>query len=76
MNLVNLGKILIIAGVTIAVAGGIIILLSRSGFVGRIPGDIVVRRENFTFYFPIATSILISIVLSVILTIIFRILSK
>jgi hypothetical protein len=76
MNLVNLGKILIITGVIIAVAGGIIILLSRSGLIGRIPGDIVIRRENFTLYFPIATSIIISIVLSVILTIIFRILSK
>ncbi len=76
MNLINLGKILIITGVTIAIAGGILILLSKTGLIGRIPGDIIIRRENFTFYFPIATSIIISIVLSVILAIIFRILSK
>lgn len=76
MSLISLGKILIITGVTIAIAGGILILLSKTGLIGRIPGDIIIRRENFTFYFPIATSIIISIVLSVILAIIFRILSK
>ncbi|MCL1925983.1 MAG: DUF2905 domain-containing protein [Syntrophorhabdaceae bacterium] len=55
---------LIFAGIVISVAGALILLLDKAGFVGRLPGDIVVSRKNFTFYFPFATSILVSVVLS------------
>ena len=57
---------LIILGVVLVVAGLLWPWLSRLG-LGRLPGDIVIERENFRLYIPITTSILISIVLSVIL---------
>lgn len=67
----SLGKILlIIGGVTIA-AGFLLIFLGRFGD-GRLPGDIVIRRENFTFYFPIATMLLISVILTLLFNLISR----
>jgi Protein of unknown function (DUF2905) len=64
----EMGRMLVILGVALAVIGGIIILLGRTGLpIGRLPGDIVYRGKNTAFYFPLATSILISVVLSVIL---------
>ncbi|PYZ95295.1 hypothetical protein CR194_00925 [Salipaludibacillus keqinensis] len=57
--LISLGVILIIAGLVWQVGGRFLSL-------GRLPGDILIRRENSTFYFPLMTSIVISIVLSVI----------
>ncbi|MEI0612617.1 DUF2905 domain-containing protein [Brachyspira pilosicoli] len=60
-------KILIIAGI-IAIIIGILILLKIP--IGKLPGDIVIKRENFTFAFPIVTSIIASIVLSFIMWII------
>jgi len=60
----QIGKLLIVLGVTIAAVG---ILLSLSGkipWLGRLPGDIFIQRKNFTFYFPLATGIMISILLT------------
>jgi DUF2905 family protein len=55
------------------VIGGVIMLLGRSGVpVGRLPGDILYKGKNTTFYFPLASSILISIVLSLLLFLIGR----
>ena len=76
MNLNTIAKILIFLGVGIALLGGLLFLFSKIPFMGKMPGDIVIKRENFTFYFPLASSIIISIVLSIILTIIFRFFSK
>ena len=59
----DLGRILMIAGAALFVAG---VLIRWTG-VGRLPGDILVRRGNFTVYFPIVSSILISIVLTLLL---------
>ena len=56
-------RMLIFAGVTLIVAGVIWSVAERFG-LGRLPGDIAIERENFRFYFPVTTSILISIVLS------------
>ncbi len=68
-----IGRILVVLGFGLAVIGGLIMLLGRSGLpLGRLPGDILYRGKNTTFYFPLATSILISIVLSVIVFIISR----
>ena len=59
-----MGKLLLIAGLVIAGIG----LLVMAGLpLGRLPGDIVVRRGSGTFYFPLATSILLSIILSLLL---------
>jgi hypothetical protein len=69
----DLGKVLVYVGV-ICVAGGLVLLLvGRTNFpLGRLPGDIVYRGKNTTFYFPLATSILLSVVLSVLLYLISR----
>ena len=58
-------RILIVAGIVLVAVGLLWPYLTRLG-LGRLPGDIVVERENFRFYFPLATSILVSIVLTVI----------
>jgi hypothetical protein len=63
----SLGKSLIVLGLIIAGIGVLLTLAGRIPWLGRLPGDIYVKRENFTFYFPLATSIIISIVLSFIL---------
>jgi hypothetical protein len=59
-------RLLIALGVVLVVAGLLWPLLSRLG-LGRLPGDIVVRREGFTFYFPLVTSLLLSGLLTLVL---------
>jgi hypothetical protein len=63
----DLGKFLLVTGIVIAITGALL-LFFRNGvpFSGKLPGDIVIQKKNFTFYFPIATSILLSIILSLI----------
>ena len=69
----DLGKVLIVAGALAIVAGLVFVLLGRAHVpLGRLPGDIVYRGKNTTFYFPLATSILISVVLSVLLYLVGR----
>lgn len=63
----GLGKSLIVFGLIIAVLGVVLTFAGKIPWVGRLPGDIYVKRDNFTFYFPLATSILISVILSLIL---------
>jgi hypothetical protein len=55
---------LLLIGVTLVLLGGVLLLVGKVPFLGRLPGDIVIERKNFTFYFPLATSILLSIVLT------------
>jgi hypothetical protein len=59
-----LGKMLILFGVVLALLGGLLLLLGKIPFLGRLPGDIVIRREHWSFYFPLTTSIVISILLT------------
>lgn len=61
-----MSKFLIILGLTIAVIGVLWPFISKLG-LGRLPGDIVIERENMRFYFPIMTSVLVSVVVSVLL---------
>ena len=63
----SLGKSLIVLGLVIALIGVILTLAGRIPWIGRLPGDIYIKRENLTFYFPLATSIIVSIILSFIL---------
>lgn len=67
-----MGKLLIIVGVILVIAGLIISFGERIPFLGKLPGDIKIERENFKLYFPVVTSIVISILLSLILYIINR----
>ncbi len=67
--MVPLGRLLIVVGVVLVVLG---IIISYSGFfsflrLGRLPGDISVKRDNFSFYFPLTTSILLSLVITLVL---------
>jgi len=59
-----LGKLLILLGVFIVLAGVFLLVGEKIPWLGRFPGDILVKREKFTFYFPITTSILISMILT------------
>ena len=69
----DFGKVLALLGVILAVAGVAMVLLGRTGWpFGRLPGDILYRGKNATFYFPLATSLLLSVVLSFVLYVIGR----
>jgi len=62
----DLARILIVIGGILVVVGLALLLLPKIPWLGKLPGDIVIKRENFTFYFPLGTSILISVILSLI----------
>jgi hypothetical protein len=69
----DMGRMLLVLGVALVVIGGIVMLLGRAGFpLGRLPGDSVYRGKHTTFYFPLASCILISVVLSIVLFLIGR----
>ena len=66
-----MARFLIVLGIVILAAGLLWPLIERMG-LGRLPGDIVIQRGNFTFYFPIMTGILLSIAISVVLWLVNR----
>jgi len=71
----SLGKVLIVAGAVILVAGVLIMIAARVPFLnslGRLPGDVVLRRGSTTIYIPIVTSLVLSVLLSLILGLILR----
>jgi hypothetical protein len=57
------GKILIISGIFVALLGLVLLFADKIPFLGRLPGDILIRKKNFTFYFPLATLIVLNLVL-------------
>ena len=59
-----IGKMLILTGLVLVVLGVLFLLAGKIGWIGRLPGDITIRRGNATFYFPLATSLLVSAILS------------
>ena len=63
-----LGKLLILLGVFVILIGLLLLIGEKIPWVGRLPGDFIIRKKNFTFYFPIVTSILISIILTLLFT--------
>jgi hypothetical protein len=72
----DLGRMLVVLGVVLVVVGGLLWLGGAAGgkipFVGRLPGDIHVQRGNWSFYFPLTTSILVSVVLTLFLAFLSR----
>jgi hypothetical protein len=69
----GLGKLLISVGALLILGGVVLVLLGRTHLpLGKLPGDIIYRGKNATFYFPLATSILLSVVLSLLLYIVSR----
>ncbi|MDE2179913.1 MAG: DUF2905 domain-containing protein [candidate division NC10 bacterium] len=61
----SLARMLILFGFVLAAVGGLILFIGKVPFIGKLPGDIYVQRKNFSFYFPLTTSILLSILLTV-----------
>lgn len=72
MNGSELGKLLILLGLGAILLGIVVIALSKLISLGHLPGDIYVKKENFSFYFPIVSCIIISIVLSIIMNLFHR----
>ncbi len=68
----EIGKLLLVAGLVIAGVGLLLLLAGRVPWIGRLPGDIVIQRGNWTFYFPLATSLLLSVILTLIVWLISR----
>jgi len=70
----QIGKYVVIAGIVIVIIGIIIYFFSdKLNWIGRLPGDIRIEKDNFRFYFPITTMIIASILLTIIIQIIKRI---
>ncbi len=62
-----MAKIIIILGVVLAAIGVVMLFIEKMPFLGKLPGDILIKKEQFTFYFPLTTSILVSIIISLVL---------
>jgi hypothetical protein len=71
VDLSGIGRILVIAGVVLAVVG-IVLFLAGRGVIPRLPGDISIERGNFRFYFPLGLSIVLSVVLTLLLNLFLR----
>jgi hypothetical protein len=67
MEFQQFGKLLIIGGIILVIAGILFFFADKIPFIGRLPGDIHIKNKNFTFYFPIVTSIILSIIISLII---------
>ncbi len=68
----HIGKLLIIVGVVFVILGLVMIFAGRIPFVGKLPGDIYIKRGNFSIYFPVVTMLVLSIILTIILNLIGR----
>ena len=62
----SLGRLFVLIGILFVLAGALLMLAGKIPWFGKLPGDILIEKKNFTFYFPVATSILLSILLSII----------
>ncbi len=70
-DLSGIAKMIIGIGAGLVLLGGVMLLLSKTG-LGKLPGDIFIRRGNFTFYFPVVSMLLLSLILTIIANVIFR----
>jgi len=68
----TIGKFLIFTGFLLVLIGGMLLLAGKIPWLGRLPGDIFIRKKNFTFYFPLTTSIILSIILFLLFYFFFR----
>ena len=73
----NIGRFLMIGGILLFIVGGLIFLAAKFGIpFGRLPGDIRIERDGFSFYFPLASSIVVSILLTILFNMIARLINK
>jgi len=63
----QIAKFVILFGIFLVILGVIVYFVSKIPGVGRLPGDIIITKKNFTFYFPLTTSLILSLILSIIL---------
>jgi uncharacterized protein HemY len=61
-----LGTFLIVLGVIVIAVGGLLLFSGKIPWIGRLPGDILIQKKNYTFYFPLATSIIISVIITLV----------
>lgn len=71
-ELAAIARFLIITGIVLIIAGLILFFSGKIPYIGRLPGDIFIKKENFTFYFPLVTCIVISIIITIILSLFLR----
>lgn len=72
MDIQGLGKIVITAGIVLTVVGVLMFLAPKLPFIGKLPGDFYFKKDGVSFYFPLATSIIVSIILSLVIGLLFR----
>lgn len=72
MGIDSLAKLLIVFGIVLALLGGLLLLVGKIPFIGRLPGDLYIQKGNFHFYFPLTTSILISLLLTLLFSLFWR----
>ena len=72
MEVAQFGRVLVLIGAVILGFGILLVLFDRVPFIGRLPGDIHVQRGNWSFYFPLATSLLLSVILTLLFWLIGR----
>jgi hypothetical protein len=72
MAIESIGKSLIFFGIILIVIGSLFVLFGKVPWFGRLPGDIVIKREGLTVYFPVATMVLLSLLLTILFNIIGR----
>ena len=68
----ELGRVLIVFGIVLLVLGAVFLVTPRIPFLGQLPGDFLIRRDNATIYIPLATCLVLSFVLSILLNIFWR----
>jgi hypothetical protein len=71
-GLESFARLLIVVGLVVAALGGVLLVIGKVPFLGKLPGDIYIQRRNFTFYFPVTTSIVLSILLTLLLSFLSR----
>jgi hypothetical protein len=72
LGIESIGKSFIFFGIVLIVIGSLFVLFGKVPWFGRLPGDIVIKNDGFTFYFPIATMVILSIAVTVLFNIIGR----
>jgi len=66
------GKLAIVAGVVLIIVGSLLVFWGKIPFIGKLPGDLLIKKGNFTIFIPLASSIVISILFSLLLTVLFK----
>jgi hypothetical protein len=76
VNMEGLGKILLVVGGIIVILGLILVFSGHIPFIGKLPGDIFVKKDGFSFYFPIVTLLILSVVITIVVNVVLHFLNK